>query len=113
MIPVLMKQITRSQEDKSEKVAALASDSITVLNRSGVPLTQETLKRYHIESWQGIRIPKADLSYANLEGLDLTGADLRQVRCGNTHLRGVNLREANLSGLQIGFEGELKGHRIL
>ena len=76
-----MKQITRSREDKSEKVAAQASQSITVLNRSGVPLTQETLKRYHIESWQGIRIPNADLSYANLEGLDLTGADLRQVRC--------------------------------
>ena len=113
MKPVLMKQITQSREDKSEKVAVLASESITVLNRSGVPLTQETLKRYHIESWQGIRIPNADLSYANLEGLDLTGADLRQVRCGDAHLRGVNLREANLRGLQIGFCRELKGHTVV
>ena len=72
VICALMKQIARSQEDKSDKIAVQASQSITVVNRSGMPLTQETLKRYHIESWQGIRIPNADLSYANLEGLDLT-----------------------------------------
>ena len=53
VIGALMKQIARSQEDKSEKAAVQASKLITWLSRLEVPLTQERLKRYQIKAGKG------------------------------------------------------------
>jgi len=88
--PVLKQQllayIEHSKKDKKWRVAA--ANAITILVRAGVPFIGANL--------QGIRIPRADLSFGVFDSANLQGADLRKV-----NLQGIWLRQTELSRAQM------------
>jgi uncharacterized protein YjbI with pentapeptide repeats len=70
---------------------------------------------------QGVRIPRADLNFANLSGAHLGGADLRgaglsyanlsDTNLSGADLRGADLSAANLSGADLRI-ADLRGARL-
>ncbi|KAF8928443.1 hypothetical protein BGZ58_009656 [Dissophora ornata] len=82
----LLAVIERSKTERMARKAA--ANAITILVRAGVQFNGADL--------QGIQIPGADLSYGVFDSVQLQGADLRKVI-----LRGIWLRQANLSGAQM------------
>ncbi|KAF9347874.1 hypothetical protein BGX34_002825, partial [Mortierella sp. NVP85] len=82
----LFAYIEHSKKDKKWRKAA--ANAITILVRAGVQFNGADLR--------GIRIPRADLSYGVFDSAQLQGADLRKV-----NLRGIWMRQADLSGAQM------------
>ncbi|KAG0225833.1 hypothetical protein BGX31_007488 [Mortierella sp. GBA43] len=83
---LLFDYIEHSKKHKKWRIAAV--NAITILIRAGVQFNDAQL--------QGIQIPGADLSYGVFDRAQLQGADLR-----GTHLRNVWLREANMTGARL------------
>jgi len=82
----LLAYIEQSKRDKMWRTAA--SNAITILVKAGVQFIGSDL--------QGIQIPGADLSYGVFDSAQMQDADLRKV-----NLRGVWMRQADLSGAQM------------
>ncbi|KAK3810142.1 MAG: WD40-repeat-containing domain protein [Benniella sp.] len=82
----LLSYIEYSKTDKKWRTAA--ANAITILVRAGVQFNGADL--------QGIQIPGADLSYGSFDSAQFQGADLRKV-----NLRGVWMRQADLSRVQM------------
>ncbi|KAK3823224.1 MAG: WD40-repeat-containing domain protein [Benniella sp.] len=78
--------IEHSKKDKKWRKAA--ANAMTILVRAGVQFIGEDLK--------GVQIPGADLSYGVFDSADLQDTDLRKVS-----LRGIWLRQADLSRSQM------------
>ena len=84
--------------------------AITLLNWAGVSMNAEALSKMGIKDLRGVRIVDADLSYADLAGLDMTEADCQGVRCCFANLKGVIWQGANLNNLKLLESLHLKGH---
>ncbi|BBE10124.1 NB-ARC domain protein [Mycoavidus cysteinexigens] len=84
--------IERSKNDKEARKAA--ANAITILVRAGVQFNGADL--------QGIQIPGADLNQGVFDSAQLQGADLRKVKLRNSWLRQANLTGAKMAGTQFG-----------
>ena len=82
----LLSYIECSKTDKKWRKAA--ANAITILVRAGVQFINTDLR--------GIQIPGADISYGVFDSVQLQNANLRKVK-----LRGVWMRQTNLSGAQM------------
>ncbi|KAG0005411.1 hypothetical protein BGZ65_011211 [Modicella reniformis] len=88
----LLAFIDHSKSDKQWRIAA--ANAITILAKAGVQFNGADL--------QGIQIPGADLSQGVFDSAQLQGADLRKVKLRNTWLRQANLSKAQMRGAQFG-----------
>ena len=88
----LLDYIEYSKRDKKWRTAA--ANAITILVRAGVEFRSADL--------QDIQIPGADLSYGVFDSANLQGADLRKVNLRNVWLRGSDLTRAHMAGAQFG-----------
>ncbi|MCX8565792.1 MAG: WD40 repeat [Glomeribacter sp. 1016415] len=88
----LLAIIERSKTDAEVRQAA--ANAITILVKAG--------ERFNGADLQGIQIPGADLSEGEFDSVQLQGADLRKVTLRNTWLREANLNGAQMSGVQFG-----------
>ncbi len=84
--------IERSKKDKEARKAA--ANAITILVRAGVQFNGADL--------QGIQIPGADLNQGVFDSAQLQGADLRKVKLRNSWLRQANLTGAKMAGAHFG-----------
>ncbi len=84
--------IERSKDDKEARKAA--ANAITILVRAGVQFNGADL--------QGIQIPGADLNQGVFDSAQLQGADLRKVKLRNSWLRQADLTGAKMAGAQFG-----------
>ncbi len=84
--------IERSKHDKEARKAA--ANAITILVRAGVQFNGADL--------QGVQIPGADLNQGVFDSAQLQGADLRKVKLRNSWLRQANLTGAKMAGAQFG-----------
>jgi len=89
---LLYSYIIHSKMDKKWRIAA--ANAITILVRAGVQFVDADL--------QGIQIPGADLSYGVFDSAKLEGADLRKVCLRGAWLRQADLRGARMQGVQFG-----------
>ncbi|KAF9937646.1 hypothetical protein BGZ65_001304, partial [Modicella reniformis] len=88
----LLSYIEHSKSDKSWRLAA--ANAITILVRAGEQFIGANL--------QGIQIPGADLSYGMFDSANLQHADLRKVNFRGVWLRQADLRGALMKGAQFG-----------
>jgi len=88
----LFDYIEHSKADKKWRTAA--ANAITILIRAGVEFRTADL--------QGIQIPGADLSYGVFDSANLQGADLRKVNLSNVSLRGSDLSRVQMKSVQFG-----------
>ncbi|KAG0214739.1 hypothetical protein BGX31_001040, partial [Mortierella sp. GBA43] len=88
----LMAFIELSKTDKKWRTAA--ANSITILVGAGISFNGADL--------QGIQVPGANLSYGSFESAQLQGADLRKVILHNTGLSKADLTQAQMKGVQFG-----------
>jgi len=88
----LFDYIEFSKADKKWRTAA--ANAITILVRAGVEFRSADL--------QGIQISGADLSYGMFDSANLQGADLRKVNLSNVWLRGSDLSRAQMRDVQFG-----------
>jgi len=99
----LLDYIEYSKRDKKWRTAA--ANAITILVRVGVEFRYADL--------QGIQIPGADLSQGVFDSANLQGADLRKVNLRNVWLRGSDLSDAQMKDAQFGELPYLKyDHRV-
>ena len=84
--------IEYSKKDKKWRKAA--ANAITILNRAGV--------RFIGADLQGIQIPGANLGYGVFDSARLQGADLRMVNFRGTWLRQADMSGAKMTGAQFG-----------
>ncbi len=75
-------------------VRQAAANAMTILVRAGVQFNSANL--------QGIQIPGADLSFGVFDSAQLQGADLRKVNFRKSWLRQANLSGAQMAGVQFG-----------
>ncbi|KAF9349215.1 hypothetical protein BGX34_001926, partial [Mortierella sp. NVP85] len=94
----LLGYIEHSKVDKKWRTAA--ANAITILVRAGIEFRKADL--------QGIQIPGADLSYGGFDSANLQGADLRKVNLSNASLRGSDLSRAQMKDVQFGELPSLK-----
>ncbi|KAF9348561.1 hypothetical protein BGX34_002416 [Mortierella sp. NVP85] len=88
----LLDYIERSKKDKKWRQAA--ANAITILIRAGEKFIGANL--------QGIQIPGADLSNGVFDSVDLYKADLREVNLRGVWLRQADLGETQMTGVQFG-----------
>jgi len=88
----LIDYIESSKVDKKWRTAAV--NAITILVRAGVEFRSANL--------QGIQIPGADLRNGVFDSANLQGADLRKVNLTNVSLRGSDLSGAQMKDVQFG-----------
>ncbi|KAK3810199.1 MAG: hypothetical protein J3Q66DRAFT_443735 [Benniella sp.] len=88
----LLGYIEYSKKDKKWRTAA--ANAITILVRAGVKFNGADL--------QGIQIPGADLSYGAFDSAQLQGADLRKVNLRGIWMRQTDLSRAQMTGVQFG-----------
>ncbi|KAK3806074.1 MAG: hypothetical protein J3Q66DRAFT_422177 [Benniella sp.] len=88
----LLDSIELSKTDKKWRTAA--ANAITILVRAGVEFRSADL--------QGIQIPGADLRYGVFDLANLQGADLRKAILSNVSLRGSDLSRAHMKDVQFG-----------
>jgi WD40 repeat protein len=88
----LMDYIEYSKIDKKWRTAA--ANAITILVRAGVQLISADL--------QGIQVPGANLRHGVFDWANLQGADLRKVNLSNVSLRGSDLSGAQMKDVQFG-----------
>jgi len=88
----LFTYIEHSKKDKKWRMAA--ANAITVLVRAGVQFINTDL--------QGIRIPRADISYGVFDSVQLQGSDLRRVNFRGVWLRQTDLSRSQMTGVQFG-----------
>ncbi len=84
--------IERSKTDAG--VSQVAANAMTILIRAGIQFNGADL--------QGIQIPGADLSFGVFDHAQLQRADLRKVNLRASWLCHANLREAKMAGVQFG-----------
>ncbi|KAG0354723.1 hypothetical protein BGZ54_001512, partial [Gamsiella multidivaricata] len=87
----LLAFIEHSKTDRKWRVAA--ANAITILVRAGFQFNGADL--------QGIQIPGADLSHGVFDSAQLQGADLRKVNLRNVWFRQANLSDARMTGVQF------------
>ena len=88
----LLGYIEYSKRDKKWRTAA--ANAITILIRAGV--------EFRFADLQGIQIPGADIGYGVFESSNLQGADLRKANLRNAWLRGTDLTKSQMTGAQFG-----------
>ena len=88
----LLAYVDHSKTDKKWRTAA--ANSITILVKAGVQFFGANL--------QGIQIPGADLSYGMFDSAQLQEADLRKVNLRGVWLRETNLSRSRVKGVQFG-----------
>ncbi|KAF9957564.1 hypothetical protein BGZ65_001989, partial [Modicella reniformis] len=88
----LLDYIEHSKTDKAWRTAA--ANAITILVRAGVQFNGADL--------QGIQIPGADLSYGVFDSTQLQDADLRKVNFRGVWLQQADLSRAQMTGTQFG-----------
>jgi WD40 repeat protein len=88
----LLKYIEYSKRDKKWRRAA--ANAITILIRAGV--------EFRFADLQGIQVPGADLRYGVFDSANLQGADLRKANLRNIWLRGADLSKSHMAGVQFG-----------
>ena len=88
----LLDYIEYSKVDKKWRIAA--SNAITILVRVGV--------EFRFADLQGIQIPGADLSQGVFDSANLQGADLRRANLRDVSLRGSDLSGAQMKDVQFG-----------
>jgi len=88
----LLEYIEYSKVDKKWRKAA--ANAISILVRAGVEFVSADL--------QGVQIPGADLGYGVFDSANLQGADLRKVNLSNVRLRGSDLNGAQMKDVQFG-----------
>jgi len=88
----LLGYIEYSKKDKKWRTAA--ANAITILVRTGVKFNGADL--------QGIQIPGADLSYGAFDSAQLQGADLRKTNLRGIWMRQTDLSRAQMTGVQFG-----------
>jgi len=88
----LLGYIEYSKKDKKWRTAA--ANAITILVRAGVKFNGADL--------QGIQIPGADLSYGAFDSAQLQGADLRKANLRGIWMRQTDLNRARMTGAQFG-----------
>ncbi|KAF9161622.1 hypothetical protein BGX21_008753 [Mortierella sp. AD011] len=88
----LFAYIHASKKNKMWRIAA--ANSITILIRAGVSLSNQNLR--------GIQVPMADMSFGFFDSAQLNGADLRKTNFQSAWLRHADLTQARTEGIQFG-----------
>jgi len=88
----LLGYIELSKADKKWRTAA--TNAVTILVRAGV--------EFRFADLQGIQIPGADLRHGVFDSANLQGADLRKANLSNVSLRGSDLSGAHMKDVQFG-----------
>ena len=68
------------------QITYASTNAVTILNAAQLNLCKQT--------WNGIRIPEANLCSAMLSGTDLRGADLTGVNFTSAFLKNCNMEKA-------------------
>ena len=100
---------SKGEISPSENVLRAASNAITVLARTGVSFTLK--QQANPGFFKGIKIPFADLSMAQLCGVDLAESALRDVRLVGAKLQAANLSRCIFSGVDFQQIAPLRGHK--
>ena len=77
-----------------------SANAATILNWMGEPMVRQ--------AWDGVVLEGADLTRAVLCGTSLKGASLADCRLDKAVLRDVDLREADLTGIEFGERAPLR-----
>ncbi|KAF9570379.1 hypothetical protein EC968_001880 [Mortierella alpina] len=88
----LLAYVEASKSDPKWRIAA--ANAITILVRAGVQFNGADL--------QGIQIPGADISFGVFDSAQLQRADLRKANLSNVWLSKANLSQARMSGVAFG-----------
>jgi len=88
----LLDYIESSKSERKWRTAA--ANAITILVRAGIEFRSADL--------QGIQIPGADLSYGMFDSANLQGADLRKVNLSNVSLHGSDMSKSQMKDVQFG-----------
>jgi len=99
----LLDYIEYSKVDKKWRTAA--ANAITILIRAGV--------EFRLADLQGIQIPGADLRYGVFDSANLKGADLRKVNLSYASLRRSDLSGSHMKDVQFGEQPSLEHHGAL
>ena len=91
-----MKSVATDQE---QAVVWTASNAITVLNTACVPFTLKA--RDDPSFFCGIRVPYANLTMAELSGVDMSGSDLSHAVLTGAKLNHTKLTKCNLEGVEL------------
>lgn len=71
-----------------------AANALTILVKAGV--------QFNRSNFNGIKVPGADLSYGVFDGAQFERANLSNIQLCGAWLRGANMRDATLSGVEFG-----------
>lgn len=94
--------VTASITDESKKFAA--SNAITFLKHLDFDFKNAPIAK----TWQGIRVPYADLSHAKISGLDWSAkSNFEHVRFYNAEMAGMNLHDIEATGARFVSDASL------
>ena len=102
-------EVSKDESRQDEAAPRAASNVMTVLARASVSFVLKHLSNPGF--FKGIKIPFADLSTAQLCGVDLTGSDLSDVRLVSAKLQGTNLCKCIFSRVDFQQIAPFRGHR--
>ncbi|MCX8566746.1 MAG: WD40 repeat [Glomeribacter sp. 1016415] len=90
----LLSVVEQSKGEDGAQFERGAANALTLLVKAGVHLNNK--------NFNGIRVPRADLSYGIFDGTQFEGADLSEVKLLGVWLRGANMRAATLRDVEFG-----------
>jgi len=100
-------RLTSASEDK--KLVIAASNAISTLNYGG--LSQLLPFRFdHVQDWSHIRVPNANLNYAQILNCSFSHSDLSNSSLVRAILYGSNFQGSNLTGVYTGEIGPVLGN---
>jgi len=106
---VLTTRQKMDDEVLDEQLVVAASNAASVLNYGGLSRLFE-FRFGEVRDWNGIRIPHANLNYAQILGCNFNDSDLSCCTLFQAVLRGSSFRRCNLNGAWTGEAAPLRGH---
>jgi len=109
---VLATRLKDSDPAADERLVVAASNAISVLNYGGLSGIF-SFRFADFRDWSGIRVPHANLNYAQILSCSFDQSDLSYCTMFQAALRGSTFRGANLVGTDTGEKAPLLGHTKL
>jgi len=96
-------------EAVDQKLVIAASNAISILNY-GALRQLFSFRFVDVRDWSGVRIPYANLNYAQMPSCNFNGSDLSHCTLFHAVLHGSTFRGADLAGARVGEYAPLRGH---